>query len=633
MNMTFPNETQENTSLNHWNHFYSAVEHYAEVSPDSAAIYYRDTFMTYRELNQRSNQVASYLKKLQVGPESLVGVIMERTPETVICLLGILKSGGAYLPIDPAHPIDRIAYILEDSKVELILSHLQFINALPQLNAKVICMDQEWASIANERDENVNVHVDPNYLAYVIYTSGSTGKPKGVEITRSAVNNFIHSMSKYPGVTHNDRLLSLTTLSFDISVLELFLPLFAGASVVLAEQENCKDANYLCQLIEAFDITVMQATPATWYMLIETGWQGNKKLKALCGGEAVSRELVNHLVSMCGSVWNMYGPTETTVWSAVAELSYGEGSVPIGRPIDHTTIVILDEHLQPVPPGESGEIHIGGAGVARGYLGRPELTNERFIEYDDQINGYLRIYKTGDLGRILPDGSIECLGRSDFQVKLRGYRIELGEIEAALEQMPTIRQAIVVLKEISPTDKKLIAYYRPEQLDSAATNDLKESIKKVLPDYMIPSYFEPIEAFPLTPNGKVDRKALTELQLSASFAKRVIVPPSTPVEIEVSQVWEKLLKIKDISVHDSFLDLGGHSLLASMMIHQLNLAFNVNLSLMDVFTHGLTIVELASLIEERIVEGASEEDIESLLGMLEGLSDDEIQKLLNKAGN
>ncbi|MNN03667.1 Dimodular nonribosomal peptide synthase [compost metagenome] len=439
-------------------------------------------------------------------------------------------------------------------------------------------------------------------------------------------------MGMNPGIKQSDRLLSITTLSFDISVLEIFLPLSAGASVVIADQDSIKDGHRLAEVIENYDISVMQATPATWFLLIETGWQGNKNLKALCGGEAVSRELVNSLVSLCDSVWNMYGPTETTVWSALAELSYGEGAVvPIGKPIDNTQIYILDEDLQPVVPGEAGEIHIGGAGVARGYLGRPELTHDRFIDYYDPTSGYSRIYKTGDLGRILPDGSIECIGRSDSQIKLRGYRIELGEIEAAIEALPLVRQAIVVLQEISQTDKKLVAFYRTEGAPESA-NELRNSLKKVLPDYMIPSYFEPVDVFPLTPNGKVDRKTLTGMQLTSGFGKRVITPPSTPVEIEVSKIWEDLLKVKDISIHDSFLELGGHSLLASIMIQRLNQTFNIHISLMDVLTNGLTIVELVSLIEERVVEEASEEDIESVLGMLEGLSDDEIKELLKKAG-
>lgn len=631
MTIISPVAVQKHRSSIDLHHFYTLVEKHAEASPDSVAIYHGDIAITYRELNQISNQVARYLQKRNVGAESLVGLFMERTPEAVICMLGILKAGGAYLPIDPTHPADRIAYIAEDAKVEMILSNSRLMERFPEWAAKAVCIDKAWTTIAEEDDGPVKVNVDGDNLAYVMYTSGSTGKPKGVEVPRRAVNNFICSLSQYPGINRHERLLSLTTLSFDISVLEIFLPLYAGASVVIADQQSVLDGNRLAAMMEQFEVTFMQATPATWFMLMEAGWQGNKRLKALCGGEAMPRELANKLVSLCGSVWNMYGPTETTVWSTLAQLSVGEGAVPIGKPLDNTEILILDEHLRPVQPGETGEIYIGGAGVARGYRGKPELTRERFIDYDDQATGRLTIYKTGDLGKVWPDGNFECIGRADFQVKLRGFRIELGEIEAALESLPSVRQAIVILKEISPSDKKLIAFYRPEAA-AVSADEWRNHLKKVLPDYMIPTFFEPIQAFPLTPNGKVDRKALMERQLTVGFGKRVVVPPSKPVEIEVAKIWEELLKVTDISIHDSFLELGGHSLLASMMIHRVNQTFNVALSLIEVLTNGLTIAELTSLIEDKVVEAASDDDIASALGMLENLSEEEIEALLKKAG-
>ena len=404
------------------------IEGQVERTPEAAAVVYEDRQISYSELNRRANQLAHYLRKLGVGPEVLVGVCMERSIEMVVGLLGILKAGGAYVPLDPMYPEDRVAYMVEDSRLKVLVTEQRFRGRFAQKGTPLVCLDSDWQAISRESSENCRTEVGPENLAYVIYTSGSTGKPKGVQIPHRALVNFLISMRAAPGMTEKDILLAVTTISFDIAGLELYLPLITGARVVLASREVAVDGEGLRQLLEESKATVMQATPATWQMLLESGWKGGKHLKVLCGGEAWSRDLATQLINRCGSVWNMYGPTETTVWSTVHQVTSAEGPIMIGRPIANTEIYILDRHLQPAPVGVTGELYIGGDGVARGYLNRPELSAEKFIPNPFSEMPGSRIYNTGDLARYLPDGTIDCLGRTDHQVKIRGYRIEPGEM-------------------------------------------------------------------------------------------------------------------------------------------------------------------------------------------------------------
>ncbi|MEQ9669711.1 amino acid adenylation domain-containing protein [Coleofasciculus sp. G2-EDA-02] len=433
-------------------------------TPDKIAIRFEGQTLTYRELNHRANQVAHYLQTLQVKPEVLVGICMERSLDMVIGLLGILKAGGAYVPLDPAYPQERLALMIEDSQVTVLVTEQEQLTRLPDTQARVVCLDRDQQAITKHSQENLDSGVTPDNLAYTIYTSGSTGKPKGVQVLHRGVVNFLTSMSIAPGLTPDDTLLAVTTICFDIAALELYLPLIVGADIVLVTRDVAADAAQLIPVLRESGATVMQATPATWRMLLAAGWQGNPQLKVLCGGEPMSRELARQLLERSGSLWNMYGPTETTIWSAVHKVESAEKSIPIGRPIANTQIYLAhpeqnsSDPIKFVPLEEPGELLIGGVGLARGYLNRPDLTDERFIPDPFSLEPDARLYRTGDLARYLPDGSLECLGRLDHQVKIRGFRIELGDIESALYQHGGIRDAVVVARDDSSGEKRLVAY-------------------------------------------------------------------------------------------------------------------------------------------------------------------------------
>ncbi|HEY9649207.1 MAG TPA: amino acid adenylation domain-containing protein, partial [Coleofasciculaceae cyanobacterium] len=774
----------------------------------------------YQELNNRANQLAHYLQNLGVRPEVLVGICMERSLDMVVGLLGILKAGGAYVPLDPAYPQERLAFMIEDSHLSILLTDSQAVESLrmpnnqlaglPPERSQVVCLDSDWATMAQYSTDNPNSEVTSDNLAYTIYTSGSTGKPKGVQIIHRGVVNFLTSMSKAPGLTQDDILLAVTTVCFDIAALELFLPLSVGARTVLVTREAASDATQLIQALEQSGATVMQATPATWRLLISSGWQGSPTLKILCGGEAMSRNLANQLLVRSASVWNMYGPTETTIWSAVHQVEPGDNAVPIGRAIANTQIYLVDsdwnsktDAIQLVPVGEPGELLIGGVGLSRGYLNRPELNQERFIPdpFSTEPGAYL--YRTGDLARYLPDGKIECLGRMDHQVKIRGFRIELGDIEAALYDYPAVKEAVVVAREDIPGDKRLVAYLLTDlsvdrvplqstcqvELDgnpaiSLATVDLSVSgvcvlnvpvdwkigqslrlrfqlpgvqeelnldgtlawrqqeragilfettpsqeallhqslkhlaqiegievsdlrraepriplektatvelesgrsvdvttvnigrggiclfanashhwkdgqhirlrlqlpdvqdelslkgcvvwhfrkyagimfettpqeqaqihqslehiiesqglslahlrsfLKEKLPEYMVPGAFVMLDALPLTPNCKVDRKALPAPNQTLSVLQDAFVAPRTPLETQLAQMWAQVLGIARVGVDDNFFELGGHSLLTAQLLSQVRDTFHVELSLLTLF-EAPTVAGLAQAI-------------------------------------
>ena len=418
--------------------------------------------LTYGELDTRANRLASFLLKLGVRSQDPVALCVERSADMLVGLLGVLKAGASYVPLDPSFPRDRLKLMVEDSGARVLLTqdHLQEI--VPDEGLRRLRLDRDWDQIEKESSRRISADIQPDHLAYVIYTSGSTGRPKGVQIEHRAVVNFLSSMRKRPGFSRDDVLLSVTTISFDISVLELFLPLSTGSRVVVANRDDAIDPVRLTELLSRFDVSVMQATPSTWHLLLEAGWEGKGDLRSLCGGEALSLGLATQLLSRCGSVWNMYGPTETTIWSTVKQIETTDQKVSIGKPIENTQVYILDSHLQPVPVGVPGELYIGGSGVARGYLNQQELTEERFVGNPFQPGTGQRIYRTGDLGRFLVDGDIECLGRIDHQVKLRGFRIEPGEIEAHLVEHSGVRQSVVVAREDVPGDVRLVAYLVPE---------------------------------------------------------------------------------------------------------------------------------------------------------------------------
>jgi amino acid adenylation domain-containing protein len=415
--------------------------------------------------------------------------------------------------------------------------------------------------------------------AYLIYTSGSTGKPKGVEITHAAAVNLLSSVREQPGFKPGERLLAVTTLSFDISVLELFLPLITGGTVVIAPTELLLDSTALARTIESENISVMQATPTLWRTLVESGWQGRSELKALCGGESLDPDLAAKLVRLCGEVWNMYGPTETTIWSTACKLEGAITPVPIGRPLANTDIYVLDDQRRLLPIGAEGEIYIGGTGLARGYYQRPELTRERFISHPFQAGK--RLYRTGDLGRWLPDGTLVTSGRKDQQIKLNGHRIELGEIEAALLNHAGVANAVVTLHCPNSSGARLIAYWTGETELSPA--ELRKHLEEVLPTFMIPSRFIRLDRLPLLPNGKTDRKSLPEPDSAEDDVADSFVAPRTPIETLVAESWRDVLKLERVGIHDDFFMLGGDSLRAAQIVARLRKNLAVSASFTSIF--------------------------------------------------
>ncbi|MEO1558214.1 MAG: amino acid adenylation domain-containing protein, partial [Cyanobacteria bacterium J06632_19] len=455
-------------------------ESQVEQTPDSVAVVFENNQLTYGQLNQRANQLGHYLQNLGVGSEVLVGLCVERSLDMVVALLGILKAGGAYVPLDPAYPTERLAYMVANSEISVLLTQKQLLPQLPNCESRVICIDRDWESISRESSINLHNKTTPDNLAYVIYTSGSTGKPKGVEITHGSVVNLLHSIATNPGLNAEDRSIAVTSISFDVSVPEIYGPLTVGGRVAIASREATKDPAQLMELLAKQNATVMSATPATWRMLLEAGWRGSPNLRIISTGESLSRELADKLLEKCASLWNLYGPTEITVWATLYQVKPGEEAVSIGRPLGNTQAYILDTNREIVPIGEPGELYIAGLGLARGYLNLPELTQEKFIANPFNLEENSRLYRTGDKVRYLEDGNIEYLGRIDGQVKVRGYRIELGEIEATLGKYPEVKEAVVIAREDGKSSKRLVAYVVAGSVDenSQETEDVVKQTDK-----------------------------------------------------------------------------------------------------------------------------------------------------------
>jgi amino acid adenylation domain-containing protein len=561
--------------------------------PERVAVRVGDRAMTYGELGARASAVREALIVRGVGPGDLVGIMTERDEHLLPVLVGTMASGAGYVPLDPAFPAERLRFMMSDAQVKVIVTTTA-VAADHDLGPRALCVDTlaRGALGISAAAEPRGTAAD---VAYVIYTSGSTGKPKGVRVPHRAVVNFLASMQRAPGLAETDRVLAVTTLSFDIAVLELFLPLTVGAEIVLARRDQAADGHALLGLLAERAITLLQATPATWRMLLELGLGKNPGLTALCGGEALATDLAAALGARVGALWNMYGPTETTVWSTCERIGAGPGPVTIGRPIANTQVHVLDELGQSVPIGVIGELAIGGDGVSLGYLGRPELTAEKFIADPERVAAHARIYRTGDLGRYKSDGRLECLGRTDFQVKIRGYRIELGEIEAALAAHPGVARAVVVAHEERPGDVRLVAYVVPSGA-SVGDEALRQHLRASLPDYMVPRHYLSLPALPLTPNGKVDRKALPRPAGPALVAEGPPVAPGTPSEAAVAQVFQEILALPRVGVHDDFFALGGHSLLAAQMSARLGQRLGCTVPMRVAFEHP-TVAGLAAWID------------------------------------
>ncbi|MGH8769835.1 MAG: non-ribosomal peptide synthetase [Burkholderiales bacterium] len=582
-----------------------------EQRPDAIAAVFESEQLTYGELNRRANQVAHHLQKAGVVPETVVGIYFERSLEMLIALLGVLKAGAAYLPLDASYPRDRLAFMLKDAEVKFLLSSAALLNSLPESSAKVFCLD----SIDEESEENPASGAAAGTLAYVIYTSGSTGKPKGVMICHRSLSNHLLWRHSYFPLTFADRVLHKASFSFDDSVWELLEPLTAGACVVMAKPEGHFDSEYLVKMIAEQKINVACFVPSLLRAVLdEPGLHSCGSLRRVTtGGEALTLELQRRFFDRLSvDLHNGYGPTEATIAATffTCDRNGDRSGVPIGRPIANTQVYILDPYLNPVPVGVPGELHIGGAGLARGYLNRPELTAEKFIANPFSEDPDARLYKTGDLARYLPDGNIEFLGRTDHQIKIRGFRIELGEIEAVLNQHPYVKACAVLSCDDTPGDKRLMAYIVPDENAPPASADLRDFLRRKLPDYMLPSAFIVLDQLPVTPSGKLDRRALPAPDYSGS--EQAYVAPRTPTEKTLAAIWAEVLKLDKVGIHDSFFELGGHSLLATQVISRVKKTLDADIQLRALF-ESPTVAGLSALIVQSQAEALGDDELTQLL--------------------
>ena len=548
LKMAYPNST-----------IHSLFNEQAEIYPNSIALEFGDRQVTYAKLNIMSNQMANYFWSQGLRPGQFVAVSLDRTPELSASLLAILKCGAAYLPLDSKFPKTRLEFMLEDSQASFLLTSRSLSASLPS-HSNTILIDDLLSSIDQYSVLPISVAVSNEANVYIIYTSGSTGKPKGVAVTHKNFVNLIYSIAIEPGINVDDKLLSITTISFDIACLELFLPLLKGATVVFADYETTRDGQLLLKLVQENGITILQATPTTWQMLLDSGWENRLAIKAFCGGEAMPLNLARDLIARCNSLWNMYGPTETTIYSIIKQIYADDELITIGFPIANTQIYLLNEQGQAAASGTIGEIAIGGDGVASGYWKRPELTAEKFIlnPFSTELNSIL--YRTGDLGRLLPNGEIQCLGRIDNQVKIRGHRIELGEIEAALNSIYGIKQCAVIVSNYLGNEAKIVAYLKTSEL-TKDDRQIHNILSKSLPEILLPSKYIWLDEFPITPSGKIDKKSLPTPEYVRPDSAPLIRKPRTIIEKEIAKVWIEELKLPIVGIDDNFFEMGGTSFL------------------------------------------------------------------------
>jgi len=569
-------------------------EDQVEKSPEEIAVVFEDQQLTYAQLNAKANQLAHYLRESGVRPDTLVAICVERGLLMIIGLLGIMKAGGAYVPLDADHPEERLAFMLDDTSAPILLTQDKLQRQLPRTDARVVCLDTDWPDIARHRSCNPRCVTGPLNVVYCIYTSGSTGRPKGTLNTHGAVVQFLSSMRDQPGITADDVLLAITPTTFDISALEIYLPLLCGARIVCAGRTDVLQVDRLAALIERLGVTILQATPGTWRQLLEIGYDGRLRL-ALCGGEALPVLVADYLPLIADAAWNLYGPTETTVWSCRARLP--DSGTTIGRPISNTQIYVLDEHLEPVPAGVVGRIYIAGAGLARGYLKRPELTAEKFIANPHGSPGS-RMYDTGDLGRYLADGRIQFMGRLDHQVKIRGLRIEIGEIECALQAHEAVRDAVVVLRDDDAGDQRLVAYVVTRQAEDSRVDSLLAHLRRRLPAYMVPSAWTFLQALPLNVNGKIDHKRLPAPDSSVRAADVAYVAPTNATQELLAGLWAELLGVERVGLNDNFFALGGHSLMATRLVARISTVMQVNCPVAAIYSNQ-SLREFSAFVAER----------------------------------
>ena len=605
-------------------------ESQVERSPDEIAVIFENQQLIYRELNARANQLAHYLQKHGVGPDVLVGICLERCLEMPIAILGILKAGGAYVPLDPEYPKERLAFMLKDAKVSMLLTQQRLLDRLPLCEAMILDIDTSFEVIARESQDNPAGGGTAKNLAYVIYTSGSTGRPKGVMITHQAICNRLHwGQEAYP-LAAADRVLQLSSFSFDFSIWEFFGPLLVGARLVMTRPGQHLDSAKTIKLIADQKITTVHFVPSVLEIYLEDeGFHACSSLKRVfCGGENLPVQVQERFFSrLDADLYNQYGPTEACIDATFWKCKQGtfRPYVPIGRPIANAQIYLLDSHLHPVPVGVTGELYIGGVGLARGYLYQPGVTAEHFVPDPFSNEPGSRLYKTGDLARYLCDGDIEFLGRLDHQVKIRGIRIELEEIENVLREHASVRDAIVVARNQAPGAKQLAAYVVLDPDTMLTAGELRGFLKQKLPEYMLPSAFVFLDTLPLTPNGKVDRKALPVPDGRRLEQDESVSAPRTPIEEMLADIWAEVLKLEKIGIHDNFFDLGGHSLLATQIVSRIRETLQIELPLRKLFQKP-TIAELAELIIEESCRNMDSADMSGILTELESMSDEEALK-------
>ena len=561
----------------------------AERTPNAVAVTFEDKRLAYRELNQRANQLAHYLRRLGVGPDVLVGICMERSLEMIVGLLGVLKAGGAYVPLDPEHPKERLGYMMKESHALVLLTQRRLLEKLPEHSSKILCLDKDWKVIGRELSDNpINITV-MEHLAYVIYTSGSTGNPKGVMIPHGAITNHMLWMQETFPLNETDRVLQKTPISFDASVWECYAALIVGARCVMARPGGHQDGGYLAKLIGEQEITALKVVPSLLRMLLDEPALSDATSirRVFCGGEALTIDLQEKFhARLTAALWNLYGPTETTIDVTFCECKRDASSdaVPIGRPIANTEVYILDSELKPTSIGVAGELYVGGASLARGYLNRPDLTAEKFIRNPFSNDPDARLYRTGDWVRYRSDGNIMYLGRIDNQVKIRGFRIELGEVEAVLNQYPGLRETLVTAREEIPGDKRLVAYIVPSREPAPTIRELRSFLKQKLPDYMVPSAYVFLDSLPLTLNGKVDRRALPDPGRTEQQEHNEYVAPRDETESVLCRLWGEILKVDRVGIDDDFFAIGGHSLLAAKLFSRLDEHFGRSLPLGVLFS-------------------------------------------------
>ena len=582
-------------------------EQQVELTPDAVAVVFEGKQLTYRELNSRANQLAHYLQKLGVKSEVLVGICIERSLEMVLGLLAVLKAGGAYVPLDPAYPQQRLVAMLEDAQVSVLLTVTELVDSVLEEKTQVICLDRDWERITTESENNCQSQVTANNLIYVIFTSGSTGKPKGVAVEHRQLLNYIYGIREKIQLPDGGNFAIASTFAADLGNTAIFPSLCSGSCLHIISKERATDANAFAEYCQEYPIDYLKIVPSHFAALLASS-QGQAiapRQRLILGGEATSWDLIEQIQSYAPTcqIFNHYGPTESTVGVLTYSVEsrpteYHTQFVPLGRPLPNIQIYLLDEHLQPVPVGVPGELYIGGAGLARGYLHQPQLTSERFITYNFGENRVTRLYKTGDLARYLIDGNIEYLRRIDNQVKIRGFRIELGEIEAALNQYPQVQQAVVMKREDILGDKRLVAYIVSHQQQISTNSELRRFLKEKLPEYMVPHTFVILDSIPITPNGKVNFAALPAPEKATFTDENAIVAPRDAVELQLTQIWEKVLKTNPVSIKDNFFDLGGHSLLAVSLMAEIQKQFGQSLPLTTLFQKG-TIEQLAGILRQQ----------------------------------